>query len=137
MKKLTIIVILSILLPFFLLAGTNNITVKSLSTDEFEKRFSLIEKIRMEYANLLLCPKEEIDSRTFDIYIIEHGAAEDGDVVLVYYKYKSKVFFDESQLLYLIITEPYTNIVQDTCLYNLSFMRDPTKMFYNWKKKKS
>ena len=135
MKKTTIIVMLSILLPFFLLAGTNNITVKSLSIDEFEKRFSLIEKIRMEYANLLLCLKDEIDSRTFDIYIIEHGALEDGDVVLVYYTYKSKVFFDETQLLYLIITEPYTDIVQDTRLYNLSFMRDPTKLFYNWGKK--
>ena len=135
MKKITIIVMLSILLPFFLFAGTNNITVKSLSIDEFEKRFSLIEKIRMEYANLLLCSKDEIDSRTFDIYIIEHGALEDGDVVLVYYTYKSKVFFDETQLLYLIITEPYTDIVQDTRLYNLSFMRDLTKLFYNWGKK--
>ena len=137
MKKISIIVIISIILSFLLLAGTDNITVKSLSINEFEKRFSLIEKIRIEYANLLLCPKEEIDSRTFDIYIIEHGASEDGDVVLVYYKYKNKVFFDESQLLYLIITEPYTNIVQDAHLYNLSFMRDPTKLFYNWEKKKS
>lgn len=105
MKKISIIVMLSILLPFFLSAGTDNITVKSLSIDEFEKRFSLIEKIRMEYANLLSCSKDEIDSRTFDIYIIEHGALEDGDVV------------------------------QDTRLYNLSFMRDPTKLFYNWGKK--
>ena len=48
---------------------------------------------------------------------------------------KVKSFFDETQLLYLIITEPYTDIVQDTRLYNLSFMRDPTKLFYNWGKK--
>ncbi|MGI0529882.1 hypothetical protein [Treponema socranskii] len=134
MKKTVAVCIVFAGLHLFLTAGTNAVTIKPLSVDEFERRFALIEKIRTECANLLLCAKNEIDSKTFDIYIIEHGASEDGDIVLVYYTYKSKVFFDESQLLYLIITEPYTDAVQDSRLYNLSFMRDPTKLFYNWNK---